>query len=297
MIAVRETRPCDSCGKAVSKLLSQVKPGAKGWYCSRSCRARKVSEGKLNERWKISPAVWETRTCDNCQSPSTKKMSQVKHGASWACSRQCAYALRKGKPVKYSARRGPGKSLKGDTIPCLQCDKDFYREPYLISQGQRYCSKSCADEASRRNQVTKVCPTCGTEFRKSPSQAVRIYCSKLCETKANIKRPLGRMYNGRNVKKDNHGYVMIWEPSHPRKAFHGWQYEHRFLVEKSIGRMLEKSEHVHHINGVKDDNRLENLEIMDANDHARLSVQDYRDQIKRELAELEEYRKRFGSLV
>jgi hypothetical protein len=46
-------------------------------------------------------------------------------------------------------------------------------------------------------------------------------------------------------------------------------YEHRFVVEEHLGRKLTTKEHVHHINGDRTDNRLENLEVISASNHGR----------------------------
>ncbi len=47
------------------------------------------------------------------------------------------------------------------------------------------------------------------------------------------------------------------------------QYEHRAVMEAHLGRKLDTKEHVHHRNHDRTDNRLENLELMSASDHAR----------------------------
>lgn len=61
------------------------------------------------------------------------------------------------------------------------------------------------------------------------------------------------------------GYIYIW-----RNGRH--VYEHRWFVEQKIGRPLKTTEQIHHKNGIRDDNRLSNLELCkDAMDHRRKS--------------------------
>ena len=59
-----------------------------------------------------------------------------------------------------------------------------------------------------------------------------------------------------------HGYVTIQVNN---KAV----YEHRFVMETFLGRALQTNEHVHHINGIRTDNRLENLECIESSQHQR----------------------------
>lgn len=56
------------------------------------------------------------------------------------------------------------------------------------------------------------------------------------------------------------GYVDLYVPDHP-KATNSRYAEHRVVMEQILGRHLETWENVHHKNGVRSDNRPENLEL------------------------------------
>ena len=62
---------------------------------------------------------------------------------------------------------------------------------------------------------------------------------------------------GRKIDKD--GYVLIHFPEHPRKRHGGYVAEHRLLVEKIIGRYLQRSETFHHIDYNTSNNNISNL--------------------------------------
>lgn len=66
------------------------------------------------------------------------------------------------------------------------------------------------------------------------------------------------------------GYWEILSKNHPLKDVHGYMKEHRLVMEKFIGRYLNRKEVVHHINGIKTDNRIENLTLFNnSSEHAK----------------------------
>ncbi len=59
----------------------------------------------------------------------------------------------------------------------------------------------------------------------------------------------------------SHGYVQVYRPDHPNARKAGWVLEHTAVMSEILGRALLPGENVHHKNGIRDDNRPENLEL------------------------------------
>jgi len=69
-------------------------------------------------------------------------------------------------------------------------------------------------------------------------------------------------WNG-GVYKDSMGYIVIYKPEHPLSNHRGYVLQHRLAMEEFLGRYLLPEEQIHHINEIKDDNRIENLMLFE----------------------------------
>ena len=89
---------------------------------------------------------------------------------------------------------------------------------------------------------------------------------------------------GRYIRKDS--YVMIRLLDHPCVQKSGYVFEHRLVMEKNIGRILKKYEKIHNINGIKDDNRIENLELINGSTHQLITKLETRvKELEKELSD------------
>jgi hypothetical protein len=77
-----------------------------------------------------------------------------------------------------------------------------------------------------------------------------------------------RWQGGRRV--NGSGYVEVLLPDHPMANSKGYVKEHRLVLAEHLGRILDPSEHIHHRNENRQDNRLENLELIGIGQHTSL---------------------------
>ncbi len=136
----------------------------------------------------------------------------------------------------------------------------------------------------------KSCFNCGKERLVMIRQLKSLTYTGLCQDCARRSRWGKNNPNykgGRCNAGDGHIFVRLYPDDffYPMATSQGYAKEHRLIMAKHLGRNLHSWEYVHHKNGDKSDNRIENLEIQTPSDHLRNHSKGYRDGYRRGLVD------------
>lgn len=181
------------------------------------------------------------------------------------CSQQC----------RPKVSRGAARSLV--TVECAHCGKEFERKAWEVEQRRAkgwalYCSVECRDAVKKgrkgERRVARIqleCERCGKPFEVAPHASKdRRFCSRRCA----VLTVGGRNPTPNTRVINSHGYSFVYVPRNERprgKEKQARHPEHRVVMSKVLGRWPEAHESVHHINGDKQDNRPENLQLRSGN--------------------------------
>jgi hypothetical protein len=161
--------------------------------------------------------------------------------------------------------RGPRDMSRRAT--CEHCGEDFH--PRWQVARPRFCTAECY-RAVRRVPRTCTAPGCERLYKSNGFCSGHLARVRL-HGHPQLDKPLQQWRADSFLTA---GYLNVRRPEHPNARRDGVILLHRLVMSEMLGRPLLPGEQVHHKNGVRDDNRPENLELRVGNHGTGSAVED-----------------------
>ena len=110
--------------------------------------------------------------------------------------------------------------------------------------------------------ISEIAEECGVAITTISRWAAKFKIRKIKPYNGSHKGSQNPYWGGGRYRDNTSGYVWINKPDHPSRNKNGYVLEHRLIMENFIGRYLRSNEFIHHKNKTRDDNKIENLEII-----------------------------------
>lgn len=120
----------------------------------------------------------------------------------------------------------------------------------------------CEKYFEERLLISEIADECGVSITTISRWAVKFNIREKRPYEGNKKGENNPYWKGGKYKDNRWGYIWLYMPDHPSSNNRGYVLEHRLVMEQILGRSLSGNEIVRHKNRVKDDNRIENLQII-----------------------------------